>query len=118
MEEKKVTSAKTENSSGNGIGINYLDFEIIRDPTKWQVSRISLHDPNGLCKYNRIMKVTYGFFKGAPTSCFMRESIYQAICAGSLIVLPADNETGFVVVDRITKLAVPRLKINSASTVL
>lgn len=89
-------------------------------PGSWVIQKARVLSGNSLFNAMQIFRVTYGSYFTAKemndrciksAQCLMRESVYQALVRGDLTMLPACNETGFVVVDRITKLETPRFKI-------
>ena len=63
----------------------------------------------------RIYSVAYGIDKSGKTpkdaKCFMREDTIRRLRDGTFLLLPCDNEHGFTIVDKITKLSAPQLNI-------
>ena len=87
-------------------------LRITKDPLQWSVTRPKKNDRASEICGMPVLRINYGvrepaIGKSTVAGCYMRESIYQALCDGTLTVLTADTPCGFIVVDRQKKLSTP-----------
>ena len=92
-------------------------IQIIADPNKWSFEPAKVYDPKKLCCDSKILMVKYGNEDGNAVFCYIRDSILRALRLGDMRWLPASTETGFVIVDKVTKLQTPSVLVNSRTRV-